>query len=733
MLDSLPTYRYLNLENHWPGFRLQRLEVGADGALRLAALPAFMADTSNAAAIAPLLRGPAGIGVDRTGTLYVADAEGHRILRVSPCDGSIEPLPCLRGPGVEPGALDHPRGVLVGSRDLLYVADAGNHRVQAFDLETHQLRGIWDRGFEEPWDLAEDARGNVYVADPGRRRPDGTWERGRVVRLAQHGFLDPDWKLVPPPGAPTSVAIIEEAGAPQDSGTLLVLDAQPQSLQVYSLDGRIDLEATRRWSEVARVAELPVSLRTGTGGSVHLTDLASGRVLSFSPTGEFLGSAGGEPFEASGLGLDCTGRLVAAAGAGSAIRHALGLSAFAQSGTFLAGPYEADTEPTRWQRVQLTLEPPAPGAHFRLWTLTTDDATLLPLPPVDDAAVQPPGFDEPDAQATTPCDRWRAMPWDAADGLILNEEASRLWIAGTLTGTGYGTPVIRQLRLIHDEEGWQRYLPAMFAREEVTRTFLERALALFETLHERERNLVDDLPLLFDPQAAPDTAGASWLEWLADWVGTELDQRWDEPTRRDTVARAFREFARRGTPAGLRRLAELYAGAAVQFEEEGQGAGLWGLGAPGSALGTDTALAPLAPGGAVLDISAVTNASTLEREPPRGRPAFEVTAHRFVVRVHAALVRRAGQLERLRRLIEREKPAHLAFHLCVIQPAMRVGAQARLGVDSVVAGPPAPSAWDSDAALGATTVLPDPLPRWRRRAVRAGPDPDAGRVPATLT
>src|SRR4249920_2246114 len=117
MIDSLPTYRYLNLEHEWPGFRLARLDVTADGMLQLAEVPGFEGDASEVAAIAPLLQGPAGVGVDRMGTLYLADVARHRILRVNACDGSVEPLPCVRGPGSGPGALNSPRGVLVGRRD----------------------------------------------------------------------------------------------------------------------------------------------------------------------------------------------------------------------------------------------------------------------------------------------------------------------------------------------------------------------------------------------------------------------------------------------------------------------------------------------------------------------------------------------------------------------------------------------------------------------------------------
>jgi streptogramin lyase len=113
----------------------------------------------------------------------------HTIVRIDGCDGSSTPFGCFGRRGSAPGELDSPRGVIVGPRHTLWVADSGNRRVQIFDLDTGQLRGMLGSPdttssapgyFSQPWDLAADRRGNVYVADPGTQGQDGRWSGGRV-------------------------------------------------------------------------------------------------------------------------------------------------------------------------------------------------------------------------------------------------------------------------------------------------------------------------------------------------------------------------------------------------------------------------------------------------------------------------------------------------------------------------------------------------------------------------
>ncbi len=70
-----------------------------------------------------------------------------------------------------------------------------------------------------------------------------------------------------------------------------------------------------------------------------------------------------------------------------------------------------------------------------------------------------------------------------------------------------------------------------------------------------------------------------------------------------------------------------------------------------------------------------------------GAPLADDYAHLFTVFVPAAQVPLAAQRQALRDLIEAEKPAHTDFQLCLVEPRMRVGVQARVGIDSIIAGP----------------------------------------------
>jgi len=87
-----------------------------------------------------------------------------------------------------------------------------------------------------------------------------------------------------------------------------------------------------------------------------------------------------------------------------------------------------------------------------------------------------------------------------------------------------------------------------------------------------------------------------------------------------------------------------------------------------------------------------------------GTPLYCDTADLFTVSLPAARVPRHAQRQELRRVIEAEKPAHTDFHLCFIEPRMRVGFQARVGIDSIVGGPAEPMSL-TGSVLGLESVL----------------------------
>src|SRR5262249_361522 len=153
---------------------------------------------------------------------------------------------------------------------------------------------------------------------------------------------------------------------------------------------------------------------------------------------------------------------------------------------------------------------------------------------------------------------WRAAPPDALDFLALNEPAANLWLYAEVQGDGAASPVLHQVRVEYDRAGGLPYLPAPYSRDGTSPVFLGRALAAFQAALEAAGRLIDDLPLLFDPRAAPaGGAPASWLDWLATWLDFELVETWAEGQKRQALAGAFALGAWRGTAEGLRRLIAL--------------------------------------------------------------------------------------------------------------------------------------------------------------------------------
>ncbi len=89
-----------------------------------------------------------------------------------------------------------------------------------------------------------------------------------------------------------------------------------------------------------------------------------------------------------------------------------------------------------------------------------------------------------------------------------------------------------------------------------------------------------------------------------------------------------------------------------------------------------------------------------------GLPLFADEAHLFTVLAPAASVRDPARRQALIRTVEAEKPAHTDYHLCLPEARMRVGFQARIGIDSIIGGPPEPMSM-AGTHLGLDSVLGD--------------------------
>jgi phage tail-like protein len=88
---------------------------------------------------------------------------------------------------------------------------------------------------------------------------------------------------------------------------------------------------------------------------------------------------------------------------------------------------------------------------------------------------------------------------------------------------------------------------------------------------------LDGLEAYVDPRLAPE----DFLEWLAGWVGVEVDGTWSAERLRAIVAQAAEIHRRRGTVAGVVEAVRLVVDADVEVEETG---GVQWSASPGPAL-----------------------------------------------------------------------------------------------------------------------------------------------------
>jgi phage tail-like protein len=345
-------------------------------------------------------------------------------------------------------------------------------------------------------------------------------------------------------------------------------------------------------------------------------------------------------------------------------------SGYASAGVLLGGPFQALDGSTPWYRFTVDGELPD-ATHLQVFTFTSASGTTPPFAP----------------SSSVPFPGWQAAPRDTLQGVIFNAPAPNLWIGVVLRSDGTATPTLRQIRIDYGRDTYLQYLPSIYRADPTSADLLDRLLSLAETALGDLRGEIIDLTRLFDPAAAGYRGYPSWFAWLSGWLAWQLDQNWTEEQARAFLAEAFRLYSMRGTVEGLRRYLKIYGGVNAFISEPALTTTVWALGA-NSTLGFTTMLAPGSAAGSILDSTAILDAANLtDSTDPFGSDLFDDIANRFCVEINAGELTQPGALAAVRAVLDREKPAHTVYELCIVPPRMRVGAQSRIGIDTVIGGP----------------------------------------------
>jgi len=193
-------------------------------------------------ATAARLYSPQGAAVDTVGNLYIADSRNRRIRKVTPT-GTITTVAgngqaSYSGDGgpATAASLNDPTGVAVDAAGNLYIADHLNNRVRrvAPGGIVTTVAGNGDSGYSgdggpataaslyQPWGVAVDAAGNLYIADTRHNRVRKVTPGGTITTVAGGGA----WSSSLGDGGPATAAWLRSpSGVAVDAaGNLYIAD-----------------------------------------------------------------------------------------------------------------------------------------------------------------------------------------------------------------------------------------------------------------------------------------------------------------------------------------------------------------------------------------------------------------------------------------------------------------------------------------------------------------------------
>jgi len=191
--------------------------------------------------------------------------------------------------GKGPGQFTFPRAVAVDGQSRIYVADSGNNRVQVFNPDGSFLRQFGStckldtkegcqgdgRGqFNEPWGIAVDGDGNVYVSD--------TWNH-RVQKFDKDGKFVNQWGVFESTGGelgkPFAFYGPRQVTVGKD-GKVYIMDTGNKRVQAFNSDGTFLTQFGGGGVVDGRFDE-PTGIAQDSAGNWYIADTWNRRVQKF--------------------------------------------------------------------------------------------------------------------------------------------------------------------------------------------------------------------------------------------------------------------------------------------------------------------------------------------------------------------------------------------------------------------------------------------------------------------
>jgi phage tail-like protein len=259
---------------------------------------------------------------------------------------------------------------------------------------------------------------------------------------------------------------------------------------------------------------------------------------------------------------------------------------------------------------------------------------------------------------------WSTPIINPTDALLINQtdniespSGRYLWLKIELIGTQEKSPIIKSIEIYFPRLSYLRYLPTTYQKDEQSRDFLERFLALFETSLLGIEWQIDRIARYFDPDSTGGTG--EFLRYLATWLAIAAENNWEESQLRQLVKAAPKLYRQRGTKAGLELLVQIFTGdrpIILEYPEK----------ASPTEKGEQTKV----------EIEQLKIFTQLCGNDP----------FCFCILLSSCQVRTDEHEQIIKRLIDREKPAHTKAVVYTFKPLYRLGDEPLyLGINSYIA------------------------------------------------
>ncbi len=247
-------------------------------------------------------RNPNGIAIDASGNVYTAELIGHRIRKITP-EGTSTTLAGSGTGGYADGtgtsaSFNAPAGVAVDASGNVYVADAGNNRIRKITpagvVTTLAGDGTADYAdgtgtaaqFWNPRGITLDGAGNLYVADSHNHRIRKITPEGVVTTLAGTGIAGHT------DGAGTNAQFyIPSAVAADGAGNVYVTDFENHRIRKITPSGVVTTlagDGTEGFADGTGTAakfNRPSGITVDASGNLYISDRGNQRIRKVTPAG----------------------------------------------------------------------------------------------------------------------------------------------------------------------------------------------------------------------------------------------------------------------------------------------------------------------------------------------------------------------------------------------------------------------------------------------------------------